>query len=377
MSESLPTPPSGHRRRVLIGALIALATALILTAPFVFWALRGQTPHVTGTAPASAPTSASPPTPTGPAPDGRISMEELRNATIEVPAWPVDNLGCLAGRQTFVDGEVLCPADDLYYFDRHMLIQYVTRQPVYGDVDNDGAQETVVLVGCYVQGGGGQVVALDRDAAGNIVTMGTVVAMTGEVRVIDERSLRVLPDGTVEVSVGDYQNCCGADAPVQWQLRGYGWIGDRFQQVSGPSSFPVNPGITDTAVAAGPLVLGPPDADGVRHGTLTVTVTYVRGGTPDHLSLFFTMTNLSRDGSWPPVRVTQEFTVVDLPTPAMGQSATYSFAFRQAPNTPLGSVHLSLAGMRAEDTGDPLEVGRLTEWTRENNEYSVAVTLAG
>ena len=45
MSESLTTPPSGHRRRVLIVALIALATALILAAPVVFLALRGSTPR--------------------------------------------------------------------------------------------------------------------------------------------------------------------------------------------------------------------------------------------------------------------------------------------------------------------------------------------
>jgi hypothetical protein len=250
MSESLPTPPSGHRRRVLIVALIAVATALILTAPFVFRALRSSTPPVTGaeptlesTAPAVVPTVA--PTPTGPAPDGRISMAELRSATIDVPAWPAEWLDCLAGRQTFVDGEVYRFADDLYPYDRHLLIQNETKQPAYGDVDNDGAQETIVVIGCYWQGGGAQVVALDRDAAGSIVTMGTVIAMTGEIRVFHEESVRVLPDGTVEVSVGDYQNCCGSDVPVQWQVRGYGWIVDRFHQVSGPTGFPPNPGIPE------------------------------------------------------------------------------------------------------------------------------------
>ena len=134
-------------------------------------------------------------------------------------------------------------ADDLYPYDRHLLIQYETKQPVYGDVDSDGAQETIVVIGCYWQGGGAQVVALDRDAAGSIVTMGTVIAMTGENPDLHEESVRVLPDGTVEVSVGDYQNCCGSDVPVQWQVRGYEWITDRFHQVSGPTSFPMNPGI--------------------------------------------------------------------------------------------------------------------------------------
>jgi hypothetical protein len=57
-------------------------------------------------------------------------------------------------------------------------------------------------------------------------------------------------------------------AALLWQWRSYGWSGQGFGQVGGPSAFPVNPSVTETVLAAGELVLGPA-IDGVRHGTLT------------------------------------------------------------------------------------------------------------
>jgi hypothetical protein len=187
-----------------------------------------------------------------------------------------------------------------------------------------------VHIHAYVQGGSTQVVALDRDRKGNIVTMGTVVATTGEVREIDSPGTRVTGGGAVEVRVADFQRCCGDETPQIWQKRGYAWNGARFRQTSGPASFPINPWVTDTSYDPGDLVLGPA-VDGVRHGALTVTVRWVRGVRPAHVVIYMNPPpGMERDGSaWPPVRTGETWQiVVEVPTPAQGVDATHTFAFR-------------------------------------------------
>jgi hypothetical protein len=88
--------------------------------------------------------------------------------------------------------------------------------------------------------------SFDRNRAGRIVTMGTVVATTGPIRDIRADSALVSATGTVTVSVGDYQVCCGDETPHRWQTRGYHWRDGRFRQVSGPTVMPVNPALTET-----------------------------------------------------------------------------------------------------------------------------------
>jgi hypothetical protein len=255
--------------------------------------------------------------------------------------------------------------------------------PAYGDLDGDGAQETIALVSCSAAASGGQLLAFDRDAAGKIVTMGTVVAMTGDIRDIDDSAVRVLDDATIEVSVGDYQNCCGADTPVIWQTRGYAWDGQAFHQVSGATSFPTNPTVTETSLATGVLVLGPA-VDGLRHGTVDVTITYLRGATPDHLTLTFTGANaMRREGSnWPRIRgeLSYQF-AIDLPPPPVGTSVTHTFAFGAPASDHTGQLALSLRARTAEDRGDDanvwLEVGVLREANGLNNDARVAVRVIG
>jgi hypothetical protein len=335
--------------------LITAVVVLVLGAPVaVYFALRDGSPGAApGPAPSTGPSistsvapSPSAPT-TAPAPDGRIPLDKLRNGTFTVPAWPTDNLTGTAGRLTFHDGQVLVPADDRFPFERTIYIGGV----VYGDVDHDGASETIVELDCVVQGGSQQLVALDRDAAGNIVTMGIVVATTGEIRVIDSNGFRVTSDGVVEARLGDFQVCCGDETPQTWQVRGYGWNGRQFRQVSGPTAFPLNPAITDTSVTAGDLVLGPA-VDGIRRGTLTVTVRHVRGTRPHHLVLtFFPAPGIERDGTaWPPVRIAGPTIAVDLPTPATGGSASYTFAFRRTVTASGGEFTIQVNGATADGT---------------------------
>jgi hypothetical protein len=334
--------------------ITALAVLVLATPVALYFVLRddsrgaapGPAPSAIPSPGTSAAPSASAPT-TAPAPDGRIPRDFLLNATFVVPPWPADNLTGPSGLLTFHNGQVLVPPDDQFDFERHILILGVT----YGDVDRDGADETIVEIDCVVQGGSQQVVALDRDTAGNIVTMGTVVATTGEVRVIDGDSVRVNSGGAVEARVADFQTCCGDETPQTWQVREYGWNGQQFRQVSGPTAFPLNPAVTDTTVTAGDLVFGPPAA-GIRRGTLTVTVRHLHGTRPHHLVLtMWPAPGIEPDGAaWPPVRTEGPAIVVDLPTPATGGSASYTFAFRRPATASGGEFTIQLNGARADGT---------------------------
>lgn len=354
-----PPAPRPPRRWVRV-ALLAVLAVILVAAPLTLYLVLHEDSTGTGgsggggVVPTQAPTTSGAPTggPTAtagaPVPDGRIPSDVLRNATIDVPAWPTDNLTGISGRVTFHNGEVLVPADGRFDFERHMLIGAVT----YGDVDRDGATETVLEIGCYVQGGSTQLVALDRDRKGTIITLGTVVATTGEIRVIDTEKTRVTGDGVVEARVGDFQRCCGDETPVIWQTRGYAWNGTRFRQTSGPVSFPLNPSVTETTLSFGDLALGPA-IDGVRHGVLPVRVTYVRGTRPHHLVLSMSPApGFEREGStWPTVRSDRGWPiVVDLPCPAAGVTATYTFAFRRPAASTGGDFTIDLHGADAAGT---------------------------
>jgi hypothetical protein len=356
-SETGPPEPNRRPRWVRVALIVALAIVLVAT-PLTLYALlhdgssdTGGTGGVGGGGPADTPTVSVEPSvaPTGapgvPAPDGRIPAETLRNATIDVPPWPADNLTGISGRVTFHNGEVLVPADSRFDFERHMLI----RHPSYGDVDRDGATETVVQISTFVQGGSTQLVALDRDRKGAIVTLGTVVSTTGPIREIDTAATQVTKAGVVQARVADYQQCCGDETPQSWQARGYAWDGARFRQTTGPVSFPTNASVTETTYTAGELVFGPV-VDNARRGTLTVTVKHLYGARPHHMVLYMKPPpGIERDGSgWPPVQTDQWWPVkIDLATPATGSSATYTFAFRQAAGSTGGDFLIDVRGVNS------------------------------
>ncbi|GIF23387.1 hypothetical protein BJ973_000256 [Actinoplanes tereljensis] len=136
------------------------------------------------------------------APDGRISLETLKNSALIIPAWPADNVQGPSGRLHFRDGAVQISAPVSSESGKPPTgTKIVLLGAVYGDLDRDGAKETVAEFFCTVEGGSKQVVAFDRDSAGRIVTIGQVVATTGEIRDIQDNSARVGGDGTVTVTV--------------------------------------------------------------------------------------------------------------------------------------------------------------------------------
>jgi hypothetical protein len=267
-----------HRHRVRMIAATALA-ALVVAAPVVAYAASSGHSHgppaVTGGTPSAtssrgvdqaSPAPSAPSTGTAPAPpDGRISKAELGNATLDIPAWPRGFAeSCPTGGVKFTDGKA-----------KHG-IEALQGDPVYVDVDHDGAWETVVLISCSPQGTDYQVLALDRDTSGNVVTLGKVVGSAGNTGkegsdIMTIWAIDAADNGQVRVDVGEYRPCCEAAQASQHQWRTYGWNGNRFTQTGGPTAFGPNPNVTDLVITADRLSMTR-QGDGSWAGTLRVTI---------------------------------------------------------------------------------------------------------
>ncbi|MEU2665222.1 hypothetical protein [Micromonospora sp. NPDC007220] len=266
-----------RRRRRAAVATGAVAVALVVAPIAAVAALRdAPSPAPPAATPTADPTwspsprpspdasrspSSSPSSPA--APDGRITERQLRAARPDLPAW--------AGRNCADTTRVTLLPATTPEVDRPYLISVT-----HGDVDADGATETLALLGCRIgEASAKQVVAFDRDAAGRIVTLGRVTRTheEGDGGFEDVRAVAVA-DGKVRVQVADLQPCCSI--PAYWarqQWRTYGWDGERFAQTGGPTTFGRDSRLTDLAISAGPFVLGPADEHGRFQGTVTVTVT--------------------------------------------------------------------------------------------------------
>ncbi|MEV1331272.1 hypothetical protein AB0J20_17050 [Micromonospora costi] len=275
-----------RRRRAAVAAGAAVAVALVVAPIAATAALRRDAPPpvppaVTPTPTPPTPTpSASPsvrpsPPPTSRAPkvpDGRISERDLLAARLDLPAWR-PGPGCPDEGARMV-GEATRDGTN------------VLEGLAYGDVDGDGATETVALVHCLLgTGGPAQVVAFDRNEAGEIVTMGRVVATSRDKPqwLVD---VEVRSGGLVRVQVADLAP--GGGWPGEWsqrQWRGYRWEDGRFGQAEGPTSFPRNPYSVNLAVTASDLVLtGNPD-DGTRSGTVEVRIRNLDGRAADAVAV--------------------------------------------------------------------------------------------
>lgn len=297
-----------HRRRMRLIAATTLAALVVATPISAYAAFGGEShgPPAAAGVSSSAPTGDSPSAPsaglTDPAslepsapatdnvpaaPDGRISAADLGKATLNIPAWPngFDD-SCPTGAVKFTGGKA------------GNGIEALQGDPVYVDVDHDGAQETIVLVSCSPQGSDYEVVALDRDTTGRIVTIGEVVGSAGNTGkegsdIMTIWAVQAGDNGQVRVDVGEYRPCCEAAQASQHQWRAYGWNGNRFSQTGGPTTFGANPKVTDLTVTADRLTMTR-QSDGSWAGTLRVTIhnaaTFV---TPGNLRFA-----LSIDESW-------------------------------------------------------------------------------
>jgi hypothetical protein len=286
-----------HRHKVRTIAASTIAALAIATPVAAYAAAGGESngPPVTPGASASAtdtPSSSAVPTtpssPTATAPDGRISKTDLGNATLSIPSWPKGfDDGCPKGSVKFSGGKAGSDG-----------ILRLQGDPVYADVDHDGAQETVMLLSCSPQGADYKVLVFDRTAAGKLVTLGQVVGSAGntgkqgtEIETIWE--VTAGDNGQVKVDVGEYRPCCAMVQASQHQWRTYGWNGTAFTQTGGPTSFGPNPNVTDVTVTADPLRMTA-TGTGTWEGTLTVTVhNKAQYATPGKLTI-----SLGTPGAW-------------------------------------------------------------------------------
>jgi hypothetical protein len=246
-----------RRRAAQAGGLGVLAAAVVATSAVAAVRLDRPLPDAPVTSPApvsspsvstapSVPPSSAPPS-SAPPPDGRITRQQLGNATLELPAWPEYLAGeCPGGSVRFSGGTARRSAG--------AELQARITDVVHADLDDDAATETAALINCGgLEMGESLVVAFDRTAAGRIRTLGTVVG-----------------DG-VEARVGDFAGDGLPGGLAQFQWRRYAWRDGRFRQTGGPVAFSANPRITDLAVTGADLALAAVDEQRAA-GTLRLTV---------------------------------------------------------------------------------------------------------
>lgn len=208
-------------------------------------------------------------TPTRGANTGLIPTD-LCNATLEIPAWPAAAGNCPSGQVTFTNGQHFVAESEFVDLGTYTVAGPPGAATV--DLEHDGADDLVVAVSCGGQGWSTQVLAFTRDAQGGVRLLGTVLSADAVPQV---KAIATTPQGYVRVQVADFPGLVGQPQPfAQTQWRTYGWAGGQFTQVEGPTSFPVNPKVTDLAASATNLVFDPPSG-GRRTGTMTVTVSNV------------------------------------------------------------------------------------------------------
>ncbi|WP_433300530.1 hypothetical protein ACQP2F_03395 [Actinoplanes sp. CA-030573] len=198
-----------HRRRRQ--GMVAIA-ALVVAIPAVAYAIVGNDHRKA--APASPGSS------------------ELGNAAVKLPDWARDAVvdNCPSGWIQFRNGAIVLDATKSIRLE----------QTIEADVDGDGTAEIVARYACVDASSTYQIVALDRDANGEMVTLGQVVAQTGPIKALCD--MRAEPTGAISVEVGDQPatpRCgTGRQAPVmKTQWRTYAWTGAAFAQSAGPTEF--------------------------------------------------------------------------------------------------------------------------------------------
>ncbi len=209
-----------------------------------------------------APPSAGSPSPVVPAPaDARaLTVQDVENATIPIPAWygfraGIGRWGCAAGTARFRNGTADIPPGTGYLRGGYQLLG----APAIEDVNGDGiADATVLLICAPHQPAAFRVLALAGRSGGRVQVIGDVIAPIPFSR-SDRRALFGLPagvrpgtGGTVDVRWTYGQAPNPADPPPS-QLRGYRIEGGRFAQVAGRTRFPDDS--ADLSVTAGTTIL--------------------------------------------------------------------------------------------------------------------------
>jgi hypothetical protein len=216
-------------------------------------------PEVSATLDSPPPTPQPTPT-TASVVDGRIGSDELSNAWLSLPAWPVGT-------------PATCKTANVRLTDAGIAHRVELTSLGYADVDGDPAVETIAVLSCKAELPAiEQAVVFDRDSRG-IVT-GPQVANTDTSGMAWIAAVEAGRDGAVRLQVGDRQPCCGWQPQwIQRQWRTYKWQSGAFKQIDGPGRWPANPNPADlSATVSGGLKLAPNEADGRLHGVVTVAV---------------------------------------------------------------------------------------------------------
>ncbi|SDY21491.1 hypothetical protein SAMN05444365_1011078 [Micromonospora pattaloongensis] len=232
------------RRRVHLTAF-SVAGALLIAVPIAAYATspRGNNspPNVVGSAspaetasptPSLAPSSA----PASPAPGSSApAAADLRNATLNLPAFPDYEAGCMAkGKRKFVNGTAT-PRDGV-----QLVIGELA--PIKADLDGVPGDEQLTTIRCQHRGSMNvtQLLALKVASDGALTSLGYVInsADTPNVYATFSREAITVDDGVVRLVVyGPYQT--NGWRPCDRQVRGYALRDGAFRQVSGPTTFRV------------------------------------------------------------------------------------------------------------------------------------------
>jgi hypothetical protein len=267
-----------HHRRTVRIVMTAFVAALLVTIPAGLYAMSHRRDGRTLPVPPATPTTAQgTPTQTtvspSPVPAAHYTRAtagplELAEATLPLD-WSVAvtgvDYGCRSGPISFSQGTYVQDATV------HQDIQAVG----HADVDRDGTPDVVALVKCW-HGlfGLPQVVAVRHVSGPTYAAIGVVVrGGMSPVQVGEITAFETGDDGSVRVQVHDTAMCCGQNpdgTATQW--RTYGWTGNTFSQTGGPTTFQANPQVADVRVTAAPVVLSGKDGNGVRHGTMRLTI---------------------------------------------------------------------------------------------------------
>lgn len=252
-----------HRRTVRLTTL-SVVGALLIAAPIAAFAAdpHGNNPPPTpGESVTTVPVGPSPseaaPTSTAPAPpDGTLTAAQIGAVKVTIPAFRGD----------------WCPTKQIKLpasMPTSQAKAWVAKV-VHTDLDGDPALETAALILCQRgETPSSEVVAFDRDAAGNVVVLGTIVA---DSQYFIVRDIKARDGGGIVAGVTDFIACCGSNPDDErHQQREYGWDGTKFRQLGGPASYGDPARITDLQVTVTEVVLGPV-VDGKRTGTAKVTV---------------------------------------------------------------------------------------------------------
>ncbi|GIH11123.1 hypothetical protein Rhe02_91900 [Rhizocola hellebori] len=188
-------------------------------------------------------------------PRGGISVNELCNATIDLPDWRA-NTTCPQSTVSFAGGTTTV----------YGKVNETIDRVAYVDIDKDGNAETAVLISCGSQGSRRQVIVLESTGYSQFRALQQVVTTTYPVA--DIFDLVGTENGELKVQVGDYPGTASTASSRQW----LSFRSNRHKLIrSDGTTLTGNPKVADFFVTTTDIVFHAP-ADGLRTGALTATV---------------------------------------------------------------------------------------------------------